>query len=480
MLKSLPKTLNGMYDQIISKISEGDQKYAVKVLQFLAWASRPVTLQEVAHIVAMNINSGCIDQGLDNAEDILDICANLVTLSSSGEFRIKSLRCSIKFSIGVLSLAHFTVKEYLTSKYIAHSSPYSCSEQLANTFIAQTCLAYLLQFDTYNPVSVILKEYPLAHYAAEFWMFHAKRGDLLDLHQAIMDLLQSKNTPFVVWIQLFNPDKPYQLKEFPSLPTSAPLYYASLGGLYETVQLVLLKHEVDINASGGRYGNALQAASAQGHKGIVQLLLKHKADVNAQGGEYGNALQAASCWGHGTTVQLLLEHKADVNLKGGRYGNALQAASVWGYKPIVQLLLDHRADINAQGGRYCNALQAASAWGFKPIVQLLLDHRADVNAQGGRYGNALQAASAWGYKPIVQLLLDHRADVNVQGGKYGNALQAASAWGYKSIVQLLLEHKADVNVQGGRYGNALQAASDRGYTEIVQLLQLQLKFSYKT
>jgi hypothetical protein len=49
-----------------------------------------------------------------------------------------------------------------------------------------------------------------------------------------------------------------------------------------------------VNAQGGEYGNALQAASyARDHEAIVKLLLD-KADVNAQGGEYGNALQAAS------------------------------------------------------------------------------------------------------------------------------------------------------------------------------------------
>jgi hypothetical protein len=42
-------------------------------------------------------------------------------------------------------------------------------------------------------------------------------------------------------------------------------------------------------AQGGRYGNALQAASAGGYEKAVQTLLAAGADVNAQGGEYGNA-----------------------------------------------------------------------------------------------------------------------------------------------------------------------------------------------
>jgi ankyrin repeat protein len=58
----------------------------------------------------------------------------------------------------------------------------------------------------------------------------------------------------------------------------------------------------------------------------VQLLLGAGAEVNAQGGSYGNALQAASFVGHEGMVRLLLEAGADVHAQGGQYGNALQAA----------------------------------------------------------------------------------------------------------------------------------------------------------
>jgi hypothetical protein len=39
---------------------------------------------------------------------------------------------------------------------------------------------------------------------------------------------------------------------------------------------------------------------------MVELLLGKGADVNAQGGFYGNALQAASVTGHEKVVELLL------------------------------------------------------------------------------------------------------------------------------------------------------------------------------
>jgi ankyrin repeat protein len=55
----------------------------------------------------------------------------------------------------------------------------------------------------------------------------------------------------------------------------------------------------------------------------VRLLLEKRADVNAQGGEYGNALQAASYQGDKAVVRLLLDKGADVNTQGRRRGNAL-------------------------------------------------------------------------------------------------------------------------------------------------------------
>ncbi|KAE9408505.1 hypothetical protein BT96DRAFT_743775, partial [Gymnopus androsaceus JB14] len=84
------------------------------------------------------------------------------------------------------------------------------------------------------------------------------------------------------------------------------------------VQL-LLNNGADMDAQGGKYGDALQGApdtylvDKSNYNSIVQLLLNNGAGVNAQRGEYGNALQAAAIKGHEVTVQLLLTHGADQN-----------------------------------------------------------------------------------------------------------------------------------------------------------------------
>jgi ankyrin repeat protein len=112
---------------------------------------------------------------------------------------------------------------------------------------------------------------------------------------------------------------------------------------------------------------------------VVQLLLDKQADVNAKGGEFGNALQAASVYGHRKVVQMLLDRGADVNAHGGLYGNALQAASECGHDMVVRKLLDRGADVTAhQGGGYRNALLAAPADGHEK-------EGADAAQSRGRY-----------------------------------------------------------------------------------------------
>jgi len=96
---------------------------------------------------------------------------------------------------GELRLAHFSVREYLISDHLRHCddrlSFYSFNKTIANTFIARTCLAYLLQLSQPGCVSSSTTE--LSDYAARHWMGHAQSDESdSTLHRLIMDLLQPK------------------------------------------------------------------------------------------------------------------------------------------------------------------------------------------------------------------------------------------------------------------------------------------------
>jgi hypothetical protein len=253
------------------------------------------------------------------------------------------------------------VKEYLTSNRLDRVIAQDFHKDEASASIAKVCLAYLLQFDYELQLEEILIEFPLAKYSATFWMSYAAVGN--GEEDSLMRLIERfycfLGAPYKVCYGIYRPDEPWKDPLFGNVGQQAsPLYYAALGGLRKTVQLLLEKN-ADVNAQGGDYGNALYAASSRGHKEVVKLLLEKNADVNAQGGDYGNALYAASSEGHKEVVKLLLEKNADVNAQGGDYGNALQVASSRGYKRVVKLLLEKNADVNAQGGEDGSVLQAA-------------------------------------------------------------------------------------------------------------------------
>src|ERR1700730_13017707 len=201
----------------------------------------------------------------------------------------------------MIKLSHMSVKDYLLSQHHVGAAGFSLNEKLSHSHIAKTCLAYLLQFENPDMLnSNIIGKYPLAQYAAEYWVRHVRYGveDGTDVQQEklIMALFQPWHTPpFISWVRIYNIDKPWTTtKEMSDIPST--FYYASSAGLLLAVQ-ALVKNGVDVNLQEGRYGNALQATSYEGHEAIVVLLLKMGADVNAQGGGYGNALQAASLKG---------------------------------------------------------------------------------------------------------------------------------------------------------------------------------------
>jgi ankyrin repeat protein len=469
-LNSLPETLDETYARMIKAIPAGHKQNALRILQFLTFSERPLRIKEVVDAIAVDterIPHFLTKNRMPERAEITRYCSSLVVMVSPKGHTIENDEGLME-----LQLAHFSVKEYLTSNRLDDGIRFFFQEAAARASMTRVCLAYLLHFDQVLPLQQVRKDFPFAQYCARYWISHAQAAgcessELLDL---VERLFCYETSSYRFCYYLYRPDEPWHNEPPNSSGKPAPaLYYAAFGGLEEVVKLLLSK-KADVNAQGGYYSTALQAASYGGHEAIVKLLLNKNANVNAQGGYYGNALQAASEAGHEAIVKLLLDKNADVNAQGGEYGNALQVASHEGYEAIVKLLLDKNADVNAQGGEYGNALQAASYGGHEAIVKLLLNKNADVNAQGGEYGNALQAASYGGHEAIVKLLLNKNANVNAQGGVYGNALQAASVQGYKAIVKLLLDKNADVNAQGGVYGNALQAASYRGYKAIVKLL----------
>jgi len=103
---------------------------------------------------------------------------------------------------------------------------------------------------------------------------------------------------------------------------ATPTYYSSLLGFYSVLYALLqipnesaqkvgywkttLDKNVNINAQGRYYGNALQTASLRDYKKIVKLLLSQNVNVNMQNENYDSVLSMTSSEDHKKIVKLLL------------------------------------------------------------------------------------------------------------------------------------------------------------------------------
>ncbi|KAF7980716.1 hypothetical protein HWV62_37187 [Athelia sp. TMB] len=464
-LQSLPQGLNETYEKILKRRSSRprDASDLKLFLQLLACANRPLRVKELAEAVIVTSTPsghGCnLARRYGRPSDVLKICYGLVTEVD-----------------GFVKLAHFSVKEFLSSEEIQRgdaNGPRGTALHGAAFYGQLEVFKLLLQLGADIDIKggehgTVLQAASSAGSAEIVALLLEKGADPNvggGVYGSALQAASYRRSAEIVTLLLEKGVDP----NIGGGEHGSALQIASDHGSAEILTL-LLEKGADPNIGGGKYGSALQAASYADSAEIVMLLLERGAQVNAEGGTYGTALQAASYRGLAEIVTLLLDKGASPNVGGGVYGSALQAASYRRSAEIVTLLLDTGADPNIGGGKYGSALQAASYADSAEIVMLLLERGAQVNAEGGTYGTALQAACYQRSVEIVMLLLQKGAHVNAEGGIYGSALQAACYQRSVEVVELLLEWSADVNIVGGKYGTALQAASYSGEAEIVKLL----------
>ena len=123
------------------------------------------------------------------------------------------------------------------------------------------------------PTKELEEVFPLAQYCARYWITFAAVAESKDeiLQGFIREFFRYHRSSYRNCYSLYRPDQPAQRGEEPA----SALYYASFGGLINTVKY-LLSQGANVDAQGGwygDYGNALQAASHGGHDRAVELLL---------------------------------------------------------------------------------------------------------------------------------------------------------------------------------------------------------------
>ena len=302
-LENLPPTLDKTYEGLLDRIDDDeDRKLAREILEILCFSYRPFTLQEVCELLQVTPGLCELDESkcLADPKDILSICGSLLNFQQH---------------TGLVTLAHHSVKTYLTSSLQGNASYFRLSESEADRAIATKCLTYL-SFDAFSdgprPHISSLREqyrrYPLLDYAAQRWTAHAKNLRVLGepLWTAMKDLLLSQDQGrgnFSSWVQMLLPAASME-----SIGRTPPLYYAASYGLTVVVRY-LIEAGVDLEVHAGRCGaTPINIASFRGHYDVVKLLLEHGANPKAVDDSPGwSAIQWARYKQHFEVYELLVD-----------------------------------------------------------------------------------------------------------------------------------------------------------------------------
>jgi ankyrin repeat protein len=437
------KTLDATYERALQGIDEEKWAYAHRIFQCLTVAARPLRVEELAEIFAIQVDADVpgipefdVHWRHKNAEDIvLSACSSLITVIDSDSPE----KGTVKFS-------HFSVQQFLTSDRIKNSkylSDFHVLLEPAHTFFAKACLSILLQSD--DGIDGSIRISPLASYAANHWAHHARCGNV---SSTIVDGIG----------RLFDIDEPHSPDDSQKHDV-VPLLYASLYGLDDMTKRLLDEQPEN---TGDLYTTLLHAASEQGHVKVARLLLAHGADVTSRDSQHRTPLFLASQKGRLKVVQVLLEHGADAACRDSVGWTPLHTSSAEGHDNVVLFLLEHGANRDSQDNDGSTPLHQASRHGRLAVVQSLLEWGADVDARDKKGSTALHFASYQGDLDVVRLLLDYGAKFLARDNNKRTFLEVASTQGRKEIAEVGTLYSED--------GTALHIASQHGDLEAMRWL----------
>ncbi|KAH9073514.1 ankyrin repeat-containing domain protein [Lactarius deliciosus] len=444
-LDELPESLDETYERIVMDIKKANSAHAYCMLQCLTVAIRPLSVAELAELLAFDFDAakGGIPElnskwrWEDHEQAVLSTCSSLITIVPT-------------YGSPVVQFSHFSVKDFLMSDRLATSmkdlSQYHIVAEGASTLIARACLGVLLQ-GTADENGVAT---PLARYAAEHWVTHTQVGNVVSRIRDGMEYLFDPDRPyFSAWLKLYNIDNRPWVSELDRKiqPGAVPLYHASFCGLHEMAEHLALKYPQYVNAIGGRAGTALHSASAPGHVEVVRSLLKCGVYVDTCGVWDQSPPLLASYAGCHNVVQCLLDHGADANFEDRRHSTPLSDAAMRGHLEIVQVLLEHNAHVNSRDNNGSTPMHKACSYpdpkgDYPQIVRLLLEHGANPNARNNKCRTPLHVVSLSSLVSslrleVARILSAHGADLGAEDEEGMTPSQVASTYGDDKLARLL-------------------------------------------
>ncbi len=515
IINDFPQGLAAIYDRFLQSITPEYQVLASKLLHFLVGSFRPLTLEELRILLALQDHHQTVAAVTEDSQpNILETIEGIL----GPMVRILDSR---------VSLVHQSAKEYLQDLSTQKSNPlctvFGVTAHQANMLLAQACISYL-RLDDFNkdtfsmhqlsmeesPTSTvaqtpelddnyafadpfdigedtilqdpavvesgacksIAERYTLFDYSAMHWARHFSSCSEIcpqTLVESAMSVSESNGNANIGWFRYYwfyaEVGFDYPLDFTPFIIACFFCHLASIKSLLSSGS----------PPNQDALGRGLYWASRMGHRDVVDYLLRYQVSADSKTVHGQTPLVAAAEFDHVEVVELLLAlDNTDVNYRSYRGRTPLSIAAANGHYEVVRRLLDHQRvqpeipDSNewtpifwAISGKYLNILK-----------MLAKDKRVDINHVDKQGRNALSWAAADGENELVKYLLTHR-DLDVQHKDVNgrDAVSWAAGNGHLHTISLLIRSKRiDVSGKDSKGRNAISWACSGGHHMVVEYL----------
>ncbi len=524
ILAALPRDLEATYERFLSKVRPGQEDFATNLLRMIIASVRPLSLDEISFIDAMENITGTSFQSLADVEkqhvrtniraDINNILGPLVRISDSKVYLVhislKEFLCSSiknlqdgrffrKYHINLqhansllasacmtyLSLNEFNEDLYvINNSSISESSPVSAQidhdeERLEDSVdIFGTLLQDEEEFDA-GACTRISHRYKLFEYAATSWARHfAESQETIPAPFKGMALrLSAKGEPkFSNWFRFYWANKGVNIP-YPS--DFDALVIAAYFDHYSSLEILLSRPE-----SEGQHSlpTALYWASRNGNYESVIRLLQTAVEPDSKLIDRQSPLCIAAQLGHLEVVKALVaDDRVNFNFEGRDRRSPLSMAAGSGNIELAKFLLsDERIKPDHEDSKRRTPLFWAIDGNHPGIIRLFTsDPRVNVNHTDDHERTPFSWAAEEGNEDVIsELLRNPSIDVNRADVHGRSPLSWAAEKGHISVIKQLrrskrLDTSHSHKDNNGR--NALGWAAGGGQDDVIKLL---LKYGF--
>lgn len=401
-LQTIPKDLNGIYDDAMQRIyaqDEDSSRLAIKVLSWVSCALRPLTVLELQHALARDsfgigvTDSDIIDEGL-----FISVCAGLVIIDNESH---------------IVRLVHYTAQEYF--EHVRPDHLVNAEEE-----ITITCLSYLschgVLESTGNSVlgnSSNIDSFPLLYYAGSNWGWHFQLASSLKIAE---DVLRFINDEF----GMRSSSKCLYTWENKSRRTFgskvSPLHITAYFGLISHSKWLVDHKDVDPNVKNEYDQTPLFVCALTGQLALLDYLLGlPNIDVNSgRDTRSGTALHVAVDFEHVTIAKRLLGAGADVAAVTLRGCTPLHHAAEIGNLEITRLLIRAGSDCRAVSKSGTTPLYRGIRSGSLEILDIFLKEDGNINIKTWDSWTPLHEAVECDHTAIAHRLVEAGADQKIK------------------------------------------------------------------